>query len=96
MSYKQFAGTLLAATMLAACATQGGDLELSAAPNFGEAHRYNVAVQTINPDPVYGLDGAQPGNHGERSAAAVKRYRTGDVTDVEVIETSSGTSGSPR
>jgi hypothetical protein len=48
-------------------------------PYFGEAVRYNVAVQTINPDPVYPADAAQPGDNGERGADAVKRYRNDEV-----------------
>lgn len=94
MYTKVFTGTL--AVMLSACSTQNGDLELSSSPNFGEAHRYNVAVQTIDPAPVYGPDGAQAGDHGGRAAEAIERYRTGAVKEVEVIETSEGTSGTAK
>lgn len=93
MSFKLLASATATVLLLAGCATQGGDLEKSSDPNFGEAHRYNAAVQTIDPAPVYSADGAQPGDHGEHGANAVERYRTGAVKDVEQIRTSSGGSG---
>lgn len=61
---------------------------------FGEALRYDMALQTINPDPVYAEGGAQPGDHGEKATEATKRYREGNVTPVESQTTTSGTSGS--
>lgn len=81
------------AALLGGCATQQGDLELSADPNFGEAHRYNAAVQTIDPAPVYTAQDAQPGEHGDKGAEAVERYRTDRVKDVDVVETTSGGGG---
>ena len=48
-------------------------------PYLGEAVRYNAAIQTVNPDPVYSANNAQPGSNGERGAKAVKRYRTDSV-----------------
>jgi predicted small secreted protein len=48
-------------------------------PYLGEAVRYNAAVQTINPDPVYAADAAQPGDNGKKGADAVKRYRNDQV-----------------
>jgi len=66
----------------------------SADPGFGEAVKWNAAVQTINPDPVYGPDGAQPGDSAEKAAEAVKRYRTDAVKDVQVQTTTSQQSGS--
>ena len=48
-------------------------------PYLGEAVRYNAAVQTINPDPVYAEGGAQPGDNGDKGARAVKRYRSDRV-----------------
>ena len=85
-------GTLL----LAGCSSPGGNLAQSVDPYFGEASKYNAAVQTIDPDPVYSPDGAQPGAHGEKAANATERYRTDRVKDVEVIQTTSGTSGGPQ
>ena len=66
-------------------------------PGFGEAVKYDMAVQTIDPDPVYAEDGAQPGDAGDKGAAAVKRYRTDAVKDVQAVGTASGGGGSgPR
>ena len=48
-------------------------------PYLGEAVRYNAAVQTINPDPIYPEGSAQPGESGAKGVAAVKRYRTDEV-----------------
>ena len=63
-------------------------------PAIGEAVRYNAAVQTVNPEPVYAADSALPGEDGQRGAAAVKRYRSGQVKEVESQGTSSGGAGS--
>ena len=59
---------------------------------LGEAVRYDMAAQTINPDPVYPEGGAQPGDNGEKGANAVKRYRKGETTDLKIESTSSSTS----
>ena len=64
-------------------------------PGIGEAAKYNAAIQTVNPDPVYHAGDAQPGDSGVKGAAAVKRYRTDAVKQVEVMQTTSG-SGSPH
>ena len=48
-------------------------------PFLGEAVKYNAAVQTINPEPVYAEGSAQPGDSGVKGAEAVKRYRTDKV-----------------
>jgi hypothetical protein len=79
-------------TMLAACNTvnpQTGSVD----PAFGEALKYDMAVQTIDPDPVYAADAAKPGDHGDKGAAAVKRYRTDTVKTVEAVQTTGGGSG---
>ena len=49
-------------------------------PYLGEAVRYNAAVQTINPDPIYPEGSAEPGESGVKGAAAVKRYRSDEVS----------------
>ncbi len=61
---------------------------------LGESVKYNAAVQTINPDPVYPEGSAQPGDSGEHGAAAVERYRQGQVTPVEAQQTTAGTASS--
>lgn len=96
MSCRTLAAAAIAAALLSGCATQQGDLALSPDPNFGEAHRYNAAVQTIDPAPVYEAGDAQPGDNGEKAASAVERYRTDQVKDVEVIQTTTGTAGGPQ
>jgi hypothetical protein len=67
-------------------------------PGFGETVKYNAALETINPAPVYGPNGAQPGGNGDNGAQAVKRYRSNQVKQVESMGTTSGSGsgGSPR
>ena len=78
--------------LLAGCNTLN-PVSQSADPAFGEAVKYDMAIQTIDPDPVYGPEDAKPGDHGEKGAAAVKRYRTDAVKDVEHIETGGSSGG---
>ena len=69
-----------ACAALAACNTVNshiGDED----PFIGEAVKYNAAIQTINPAPVYSASAAQPGDNGDTGAQAVKRYRTDKVND---------------
>lgn len=79
----------LSLAALAGC-TQLNPVSLSPDPGFGEAVKYDIAVQTIDPDPVYGPDSAQPGDHGERGQKAVDRYRKGAVKEVQQMGTRSG------
>lgn len=85
-----------AAASLAACSTANshiGDED----PAIGEASKYNAALQTVNPVPVYSAEGAQPGDNGDKGARAVKRYRTDQVKQVETMQTTSGSgSGGTR
>ena len=63
-------------------------------PGFGDSLRYDMAAQTINPDPVYPATGAKPGSNGEKAADASKKYRKGQTKPVERISAnSSGSSG---
>jgi hypothetical protein len=59
-------------------------------PGMGEAVKYNAAIQTINPTPVYPAAAAQPGDNGAKGQAAVKRYRTDAVKPVETMQTTTG------
>jgi hypothetical protein len=61
------------------------------AQSFGEAVKYDTAIQTINPTPEQVAGAAQPGASGAMGAAAIKRYRTGTVKNVEPMQTTSGT-----
>jgi predicted small secreted protein len=65
-------------------------------PGFGEAVKYNAAVQIIDPAPVYTELDAQPGDMGAKGSEAVKRYRTDAVKEVEQIETTTGGAGGPQ
>jgi hypothetical protein len=62
-------------------------------PFMGEAVKYNAAIQTINPTPVYPAGAAQPGDNGVKGQAAVKRYRTDAVKPVETMSTSTSSGG---
>lgn len=79
----RFRRTILAGTMLSAAA--------ACAPvdsGFGEAARYDMAAQTINPDPVYPEGSAQPGYHGEKAQKATERYRKGTTKALRIESTS--------
>ena len=54
-------------------------------PGFGEAVRYDLAVQTVDPDPQYPPDGAKPGDNGEHAQKAMDRYRKGATKPVKTI-----------
>ena len=60
---------------------------------FGEAVKYDQAVQVINPAPVYAANSTQPGSNGDVGAKAVERYRTDKVKAVETMQTTGGSSG---
>jgi len=80
--------TLIAGTLAIGCG--------ACAPTdvgFGETVKYAVAAQTIDPDPVYAPDGAQPGDSGDKGAQAAKRYRTDAVKEVSTYSTSESASG---
>jgi hypothetical protein len=61
-------------------------------PFLGEAVKYNAAIQTINPAPVYPADSAQAGSSGVKGQKAVERYRTDQVKPVETMQTTTGSS----
>jgi hypothetical protein len=91
MSYRLLIAPL-ALGLLSGCNTVQ-PLTQSVDPGFGEAAKYNAAVQIIDPYPVYTAEGAQPGDHGDKGAQAVKRYRSNQVKDVQVITTSTMATG---
>jgi hypothetical protein len=63
-------------------------------PALGESVKYDAAIQTINPDPVYPEGSARPGDNGEHAVKAVERYRKGQVKEVETMQTTGGSTGS--
>ena len=79
MSFK-LALVIPATLMLAGCLNEPIGARDGA---IGEAVKYDAALQTINPDPVYPPGSAQPGDNGDVAAKAVQRYRTGAVIQVE-------------
>ena len=85
-------GAALAALLLAGCNTANSVIGAED-KRLGEAVKYDMAIQTINPDPVYAPDGALPGDSGAQAAAATKRYRTDAVKKIEEIKTSTSTTG---
>lgn len=86
MSYKaKLLGVCASVLMVAACAPVD--------PGFGEALRYDMAVQTIDPDPVYKTTDAKPGDNGEKAAKATERYRKGTTKPVRRESVSGGGSG---
>ena len=82
----------MAVLLLGACNTLQPQ-SLSTDPAFGEALKYDMAIQIIDPDPVYDDEGAQPGDNGDKGAQAVKRYRTNQIKQLEIMSTSSAGSG---
>jgi hypothetical protein len=62
-------------------------------PGMGEAVKYDMVAQTVNPEPVYPARGALPGDSGEHAAKADERYRKGAVKALQVMTTASGGSG---
>jgi hypothetical protein len=83
---------IAAAMLLGACDTihPNGSTD----PGFGEAARYNAALQTIDPDPVAVAGAAMPGASGALGAAAAKRYRTDTVKHVVPMATTASSTGS--
>jgi hypothetical protein len=79
----------LALLLVTGCDTLNQN-NISPDPAFGEATKYNAAVQTIDPDPVYSEEDAQPGDNGAKGAAAVRRYRTDSVKQPQQQTTTSG------
>lgn len=59
-------------------------------PGFGDAVKYDTALQTIDPDPVYPADALQPGYHGEKAQKATDRYRKGTTKALRQESASSG------
>ena len=95
MSFDRIRLTLvvLPVLLLSACNTVKshiGDEDAS----FGESVKYDEAIQTVNPMPVPSPGAAQPGANGAKGQAAVKRYRTDAVKQVEATQTTSGSAGS--
>jgi hypothetical protein len=94
MSSRGFLIVIAAAAGLAGCNTAQTHIG-DESPVLGEALAYDKAVQTVNPAPVYAPDAAKPGANGEVGTAAVKRYRSGSVKQVQTMSTG-GAGGGPQ
>ena len=94
MSSKLSLSLLGSSIILAGCVNEPiGQRDAS----LGESVKYNAAIQTISPDPIYPEGSAEPGENGDKGAQAVKRYREGDVKPVETIGTTSiGSTDGPQ
>ena len=66
---------------------------VSVDPGFGEAVRYDMAVQTVDPDPQYPADSLQPGYHGEKAQKATERYRKGTTKALKKDSAGGGGAG---
>ena len=62
-------------------------------PGMGEALKYDMVAQTVNPEPVYAATGARAGSSGDHAALATERYRKGTIKELKV-ESSTSASGS--
>lgn len=91
MSFKPLLIGAAACAALAGCNTANKHIG-EEDPFLGEAVKYNAAAQIINPEPVYAEGAAEPGSNGHKGAEAVKRYRRNEVKQVEMMETTAGSS----
>lgn len=78
--------------LLAAAAALAAPACAPVDPGFGEALRYDMAIQTIDPEPVYPEGSAEPGSSGAKAQKATERYRKGETKTLRIETTSSGTS----
>ncbi len=92
MSFKLILPAAGACVLLASCATPDPTSRIGQDdPFFGEAARYNAAVQTINPDPEY--PEGEPASSGAKGAAAVARLRTDQTNARHRTEVNAARSG---
>ncbi|MEO6248351.1 MAG: hypothetical protein ABIO85_07190 [Sphingomicrobium sp.] len=63
-------------------------------PGMGEAIKYDMVAQTVNPEPIPSARGALPGDSGEHGAKASERYRKGAVKAPQAMTTGSSSGGS--
>ena len=86
MSFKVSVSRLIAvAALLAGCAPVD--------PGMGEAVKYDMVAQTVNPDPVYSPDALRPGYDGIHGQKATDRYHKDSVKAVVREQTGSGSGG---
>lgn len=87
-------GLIIAATCILLCGCNTANTHIGDEdPFLGEAVKYDAAIQTINPAPVYPANAALPGSNGAKGQKAVERYRNDQVKEVETMTTTSGGAG---
>jgi outer membrane murein-binding lipoprotein Lpp len=74
---------LAASSLLAGCVSPQHSLE----PDFGRAVHNDIVAQVSDPEPHYDRI-VEPASNGMRSAAANRRYETGQVIQPQVQSTS--------
>lgn len=87
------AGFLSSAAILSGCSNTVQKNIGQDDPFHGEAARYNAALHTINPDPVYAEDALEAGSSGAKGAAAIARYRGDQVNARHRTEVNAARSG---
>ena len=63
-------------------------------PGMGEALKYDMLAQTVNPEPVYPASAAKAGSSGDHAALATERYRKGNVKEIKAESSTSVSGGS--
>lgn len=77
----------LIASLLSLPAVLGACSNQQLSPDFGNAVKHNIAMQTVNPDRHPAVMDA-PGYDGARTAAALERYQKGKVKPPQQLGTS--------
>ena len=89
MSFKPMASRLIAGAALAALLAGCAPVD----PGMGEAVKYDMVAQTVNPDPVYSPDALRPGYDGIHGQKATDRYHKDSVKAVVREQTGSASGG---
>lgn len=81
-------GLAIASCLVAAGCESVTEPKLYLSPDFGNAVRHNMAVQTVNPEASAGIT-EPPMLDGNRANMAITEYQGGKTKAVEKIKTSS-------
>lgn len=82
--------SIAALALLAACAPVD-----QPTPGFGDAVRFNIAAQVVNPNP-HPNDMPPPEMEGERTRGAIERYQTDKVKRPVPLGTTDGIKGATK
>lgn len=80
-------GLAVVSCLLAAGCQSVAEPRMQLSPDFGNAVRHNMAVQTVNPEASAGIT-EPPGLDGNRANTAITEYHGGTTKKVEQIRTS--------